>query len=197
MVPQPGFRSAQSRRVVLLRKNLDDPSLTADAARAAVTTLAAGLEPGELLAVHTRADLTLTRPWEALVAPDLGALVCDFGPDDHELFLWRTPPEPPETAGAVVDGLPTVDVRALEPPLALLIVVDAVARLQPGEVLIHVDDRPPLLIADLLAGRAAFSGPRWTDDGVRTRVVRLPSPAAGEQPAAASRTGRLSPGVAA
>ena len=66
-----------------------------------------------------------------------------------------------------------------------------------GEALVHVGDRPPLLIADLLAGRAAFSGPRWTDDGVRSCVVRLPRPAPGEPPAPPSRKGRLSPSVAA
>ena len=195
--PKPGLATAPSSRVVLLRKNLDDPSLTADALQAAVAVLAGGLEPAELLAVHTRTDPTLTRPWESLVGPELRALVCSFAPDDHELLLWRTPPELPESAGAVVDGQMVVDVRALEPPLALLVTVDAVARLLAGEALVHVGDRPPLLIADLLAGRAAFSGPRWTDDGVRSCVVRLPRPAPGEPPAPPSRKGRLSPSVAA
>jgi hypothetical protein len=179
---EPVRPEARSRRVVLLRKSLDDLSFAGDGAQAAVAALAGRLGAGELLAVHTRADVTLTRPWEALVGPDLRALVCCFAPDDYELFLWRTPPELPEPAGVLVDGQVTVDVRDIDPPLAILVSIDAVARLLPGEALVHVGDRPPLLIADLLAGRAELSGPRWTDDGLRTRVVRRAA-ATGERPA--------------
>jgi hypothetical protein len=193
MVPAP---ATDSRRVVLLRKNLDE-TLAPDAALASVAALAGGLEPGELLAVHTRTDLASTAPWQALSGPDLRTLVCSFAPDDHELFLWRAPPELSESASAIVGGELTVDVRALAPPLALLASVAAIARLLPGEVLIHVGDRPPLLLLGLLVGRAAVSGPRWLDAGVRSRVVRLPDPAAGERPAPPTGEGRLTPSVTA
>src|SRR5205085_1625539 len=99
-------------------------------------------------------------------------------------------------AGALVDGQLTVDVRAVDPPLALLVCVDAVARLLPGETLVHVGDRPPLLIADLLAGRAVVSAPHWTDDGVRCRVTCRAS-AAGDRPAPPAERDRVSPSVTA
>ena len=48
----------------------------------------------------------------------------------------------------------------------------ALAALRPGEVLVHVNDGPPLLLLDLLAGRAVRKDVEYADEGVVARIER-------------------------
>jgi hypothetical protein len=148
-----------------------------------VEVVAHGLQPGELLAVRSHARPRLTEMPPRLGAGDLRRRACSFAPDDHEVFIWRPPPEPPPAVGPLGGAERTLDVRALAPLLSLVVSVVAVARLSPGEVLVHIGDRPPLLLVDLLAGRAALDGLRCAGDRFLARFVRSRAASAREQPA--------------
>jgi hypothetical protein len=164
---------SRSRGVVLLRMAMLNPRrVTLEEELERIAAVARGLEPGELLAVrsHARAMLTEMRP--RLGARDLHGLACSFASDDHEVFIWRPPPEPPAAVGPLGGAELTLDVRALAPLLALIVSVAAVARLSPGEVLVHISDRPPLLLVDLLAGRAVLDGVRFAGERVLARLLR-------------------------
>jgi hypothetical protein len=165
--------SSRLRGVVLLRTTMFNPlRVTPEEELERLAAVARGLEPGELLAVrsHVRAMLTELRP--RLGARDLHGLACSFAPDDHEVFIWRPPPGPPPALGPLGGAELTLDVRALAPLLSLVVSVAAVARLSPGDVLVHISDRPPLFLVDLLAGRAVLDGVRCAGERVLARLVR-------------------------
>jgi hypothetical protein len=169
MVPVPP--GAAAGRVMLVRLNVPEPQV-AQARLDSIVRIACGLEPGELLAVRSTADLTRIGAWPPPGGPELRLVACSFAADDHELFLWSGPPEPAEPVFRPFDGGRAHDARALPPPLRLVTPVAAAARLAPGEAVVCLDVHPPLLLVDLLAGRALISDVRWTADGVLSRLVR-------------------------
>lgn len=176
--PGPGATLEQvarppSRSVVLLRMSLSSRLPVAPAEDLArIAGVARGLAPGELLAVRSHAPIAPGEAGGGHGAEDLRALACTFAPDDHEVFVWRPPPEAPPAAGAAVAGELRLDVRALSPRIALVAAVAALAALRPGEVLVQVNDGPPLLLLDLLAGRAVRKDVEYADEGVVARIER-------------------------
>jgi len=163
--------AATATRVVLVR--LSVPELHVAQARLdSIVSIARGLEPGELLAVRSPADLTRISDWPPPGDAALQLVACSFAADDHELFLWSAPPEPAEPVFRLLAGTSAHDARTLAPPLGLVTAMVAAARLAPGGTLLRLDLHPPLLLVDLLAGRALISDIRWTADGVLSRLVR-------------------------
>jgi hypothetical protein len=162
----------RSRRVVLLRLPVDRRSVDDEADLARIVAIARGLQPDELLAIASRTEPNLADLRHRLEPDDLEFTACSFAPDDHEIFVWRPPPHLPSDCGAPVAGQIVLDVRPLPPLLALVCSVAAAARLGPGEVLAQVGSRPPLLLVDLLAGRAVVGALTGTGDRVMSRFVR-------------------------
>src|SRR5205085_5878143 len=154
---------------VLVRLNVPEPHV-AQARLDSIVCIARGLEPGELLAVRSAADLTRIGAWPPPGNAALRVVACSFAADDHELFLWSVPPEPAEPVFRLLAGASAHDARALPPPLGLVTAMVAAARLAPGETLVRLDLHAPLLLVDLLAGRAVICDVRWTVDGVLSRL---------------------------
>jgi hypothetical protein len=181
--------------MVVLSMRLDGLSVAAEADLGRVARVARSLEPGELLAVRLRVEPKLAEAWPRLEGRDLRMVACSFAPDDHEVLIWGAPPEPPPADRPSVAGELTLDVRPLVPPLALVVPMAAVARLGPGESLLHVSERgPPLMLVELLAGRAVLDEVWDARDRVLARLVRRPAARAGDQ--AVRRVGRSRTGSA-
>ncbi len=164
--------------MVVLRMRLGELSIDAEADLGRVARVARTLDPGELLAVRLDLEPKLAEVRPRFGGDDLRMLSCAFAPDDWEAFIWRAPPEPPpaEQAGA---GRAPLDVRLLPPPLSLVVPLTAVARLNPGEGLLHLSDHgPPQLLMDLLAGRADRKETRDGRGSVLTLLVRRPAASA-------------------
>lgn len=165
------------RAMVVLRMRLAALSGAAEADLARVARVARTLEHGELLAVRLEVEPDLAEVRPRLGADDLRMESCAFAPDDRETFIWRAPPEPP-AEGAGAEGGP-LDVRRLPRPLALVVPIAAVARLGPGEGVLHLSDHgPPQLLMDLLAGRADQTETRGARGAVFSLLVRRPAASA-------------------
>jgi hypothetical protein len=174
--PVSSGRPERSRphAVVVLRMRLGALSIDAEADLGRVARVARTLDLGELLAVRLGVEPKLAEICPRLGDDDLRMLSCAFAPDDWEAFIWRAPPEPPPAKQAV-GGAP-LDVRLLPPPLPLVVPLIAVARLHPGEGILHVSDQgPPQLLMDLLAGRADAKETRGGRGSVLTLLVRRPA----------------------
>jgi hypothetical protein len=176
----------RSRRLVLLRLRLGE----GEAGLALVAVMARGLQPGELLLVGSPTMPNLAELASRLEPPGMELMTVSFAPDDHEILVWRPPPGAPSDPGGPVAGELTLDVRDLPPLLALVSSLAAAARLGPGEALTQIGSRPPLLLVDVLAGRAVVAPLTGTADRVVSRFVRcgargsvtgdaVPPPAAG------------------
>ena len=143
--------------MVVLRMPLDGGSVAAEADLGRVARVACSLELGELLAVRLGVEPKLAEVWPRLESGDLRMLAGSFAPDDHEVLIWRAPPEPAASIRPSVAGELTLDVRLLVPPLALVVPITAVAPARPGESILHVSERgPPLLLVEFLSGRAVL-----------------------------------------
>jgi len=160
------------RVLVVLRMHVEASSLRTAGALDRVATVARSLRPGELLAVRLRAEPAQTAAWLRLACGDVRVETCSFGSDDHEILIWRPARPSRETCLA---GRRTLDDRALLAPLSIVAPMLAAARLGPGESLLHRSERgPPLLLVDLLAGRAVFEEGRGAEGQVLSRLVRRP-----------------------
>jgi hypothetical protein len=152
--------------VLRLRAGRDGPGLAARVARVSRT-----LAPGEVIAASGPAvvDAPLGRD-----GTRLRALGCRFAPDDWTTLIWDGP-APPEDALAS-SRRRHVDVRGLAPPPALALGAAAVAALDPGEVLVHLGEAPPILLLGLLEDRVVLEGVAWEGPVVVTRLRRRATP---------------------
>lgn len=164
---EPPDRAWSRDALVLLRMDLRRTTAGAPGPER-VARVARTLAPGELLAVRLGAGGAEEDVWREAGVADLRRLLCAFAPDDREMLIWAAPPELP---GGAAPG--PLDVRALAPPLPLVVTADAVARLRPGEVVLQVADHHSPVLADLLEGRAVVGyDDAWTEGRVTARIVR-------------------------
>lgn len=169
-MPEPAARAWSHDALVLLRMDLRGSAPGPDPAVERVARVARTLVPGELLAVRLGPGASEEEVWAGAGAVDLRRVLCAFAPDDRELLIWAAPPELPPSGGPG-----PLDVRALAPPLPLVVTAQALARLGPGEVVVQVNDHHSPVLVDLLAGRAVvgYEG-AWEQDHVTVRIVRSP-----------------------
>jgi len=134
-------------------------------ALARVARLAAGLGPGELLAVRS------SRPWptDSPSGTPLRRVACVFADGDHETLVWPAPPDLADDAGTG-----RLDVRDLPQPLPLVATARAVAAMAPGDHLEVIGAAGSPLLVDFLAGRAEVTfDPDASGDLVVTRLRRI------------------------
>ncbi len=161
-LPTPAATPWSRHALVVVRVAVATPD--ADAL-ARVARLAAGLGPGELLAVRS------ARPWPdgSPAGGPLRRVACAFATDDHETLVWPAPPDVPDDAGT--DRL---DVRGLPQPLPLVATARAVAAMAPGDGLEVIGAAGSPLLVDFLAGRAEVTfDPDASGGLVVTRLRRI------------------------
>lgn len=160
------------RVLVVLRMRVEGASADTAAVLDRVAKVARGLVAGELLAVRLSGEPRWAEAWLRLECEGVRVETCSFGPMDHEVLVWRPARPSRETciAGRRTAGRPRTDGTPRDRRAHA-----RRGRLGPGESRLHRSERgPPLLLVDLLAGRAVFEEGRAAEGHVLSRLVRRP-----------------------
>ena len=102
-------------------------------------------------------------------------------PDDWTVWFYREPSAPAAVAGApgapAADGdMAVLDVRGLEPPEPMVQILERLDTLAPGQRLVVLHERRPMLLYPQLDERGFLHDTEEVEPGLVRIVVRRPAP---------------------
>jgi uncharacterized protein (DUF2249 family) len=103
-------------------------------------------------------------------------------PDDWTVWFYREPSAPAEAvagarAAAAADGdMAVLDVRGLEPPEPMVQILERLDTLRPGQRLVVLHERRPMLLYPQLDERGFLHDTEEVEPGLVRIVVRFPAP---------------------
>jgi uncharacterized protein (DUF2249 family) len=102
-------------------------------------------------------------------------------PDDWTVWFYREPSAPaavtgPPGAPAADDDMAVLDVRGLEPPEPMVQILERLDTLAPGQRLVVLHERRPMLLFPQLDERGFLHDTEEVEPGLVRIVVRRPAP---------------------